>query len=191
TLGSMATDRIAERMDPPAPRPTDDTERFGPSIDDLLAEFEAVRLGERADPEHIKKTVTEVKKAARKLGWVTPTDADTSTIRLYLSSLPGRGGGLASVSWRNNVRTYLSSFFAYCVEAKKLDVNPVAAIPCLKQTHKVSKVGAAMESQVRRLCEVTRGRKGGRDAADWYWHFFRTGVRPEGSQMLRKSDYRL
>jgi integrase len=170
-------------------RPWED--RFGPSIDDLLTEFEHVRLGERGDPEHVAKTLVEVKRAARKLGWVTPTDADTNTIRLYLAGLTGRDGGLASVSWRNNVRTYLSSFFSYCVEAHKIDANPVAAIPCLKQPKKESKVGAAMESQVRRLCEATRSRKGGRDAADWYWHFFCTGVRPEGSQQLRKSDYQI
>jgi integrase len=179
----------AEPLAPEAPDAPE--ERFGPGIEQMLAEFVAVRTGERGDATHIDKTCTEVRRAARVLGWVTPTDAEPGQIRLYLASLKGRDGGLASISWRNNVRGYLSAFFGYCVQAGKLDANPVAHIPCLQHSKRESKIGSAMEPQVRQLCAATRSRKGGADAAAWYWHFFRTGIRPEGSQELVASDYRL
>lgn len=161
-----------------------DAARFGRPIGDFLDDYRKIRHSLKLNPEHVEKYAHEVERAALALGWVTPTDATTTQIRLYLAGLKGQGGAPVSPQWYNLVRCALATFFSHCVEAGAIDANPAEPIPCLP-IPKRSKVAGVTEEWLERLCAAVVNRRGGQDAADYYRVCFWTGLRPGSPEKLR------
>jgi integrase len=116
------------------------------------------------------------------------TDVTEDAATLYLLQLTNHRGGPASPKYRNNVRGYLSTFFAWCVRKGRLDRNPIDRIDTF-QDDRGEQIATPTAEEVVRLIETTRTRKGGKVASEIYEFTAYTGLRREELEQLQVLNF--
>jgi hypothetical protein len=96
----------------------------------------------------------------------TVADLQASELKTYLDSAIGRSSSASTLKTWNNRRGYLSTFFEFCLRARYVAANPVAALPQFKLKHArgtAETLDAAAAAQFMHWLEGYRGRanKGG------------------------------